>query len=99
MDVSLSQGRISCVQRCLPKIRDNLAICLPLGIEDQGEPLSASCHVNLAQLIECVGRRQHNGRQRLALPRAHAVYFVQPLRLQAALQGICKDTVNSESAH
>ena len=68
-----------------PKVRHNLAVGLPLRVENQHEPLSTAVGMDGTQRIQRVRRRKNHRRHRLALPCAHAVALIQPPRFQPAL--------------
>lgn len=68
-----------------PKVGDDLAIGLPLGVEEEGEALPALRGVKGSQPRQRFAAGKQHRRQAVALPGPHAVRFVDPVRTQRPL--------------
>ena len=72
----------------VPKVRDNLAISLPLRVDEQHEAVGSFHSCQLAHFSKGVSSWENNGGQALVLPRTHTVCFIQPFSAHAALHTV-----------
>lgn len=72
----------------VPKVRDNLAVGLPLRVDEQHKAVGPFHSCQLAHFSKGVSSWENDGGQALVLPRTHTVCFIQPFSTHATLHTV-----------